>query len=124
MPCKHIYAVEYLITWQTETDGQQTVTTKTETVKVTYKQKWPAYNASQTEEKERFIVLLDALCKLVDQPMQTNGRPRLPLADMIFACVYKVYSCFSSRRFMSDLRAARRRSMSTKQAILIACRAI
>lgn len=23
---------------------------------------------------------------------------------MIFACIYKVYSCFSSRRFMSDLR--------------------
>src|SRR5215831_16971446 len=75
-----------------------------ETVKVTYKQNWPAYNAAQTEEKERFIVLLDVLCKLVDQPPQAKGRPRLPLADMLFACVYKVYSCFSSRRFMTDLR--------------------
>ena len=89
MPCKHIYAVEYLITWETKTDGQQTVTTKTETVKVTYKQNWPAYNAAQTEEKARFIVLLNALCKLVDQPPQHNGRPRLPLADMIFSCVYE-----------------------------------
>jgi transposase len=61
---------------------------------------------AQTEEKARFIVLLDALCKLVDQPTQTNGRPRLPLADMVFACVYKVYVGFSSRRFMSDLREA------------------
>jgi hypothetical protein len=76
------------------------------TVRSAYKQNWPAYNAAQTEEKERFIVLLDALCKLVDQPLQAKGRPRLPLADMIFACVYKVYSCFSSRRFMSDLRDA------------------
>ena len=33
-------------------------------VKVTYKQNWPAYNAAQTEEKERFIVLLDALCQV------------------------------------------------------------
>ena len=106
LPCKHIYAVEYLITWQTETTGQQIVTTKTETVKVTYKQKWPAYNAAQTEEKERFVVLLDALCKLVDQPLQGKGRPRLPRADMLFACVYKVYSCFSSRRFMTDWRNA------------------
>src|ERR1043166_6052406 len=106
MPCKHIYAVEYLSTWQTETVGQQTVTTKTETVKITYKQSWPAYNAAQTEEKERFIVLLDALGQLVDQPMQSNGRPRLPLGDMVFACVYKVYVGFSSRRFMSDLREA------------------
>jgi transposase len=65
-----------------------------------------ATNAAQTEEKERFIVLLDALCKLVDQPAQTNGRPRLLLADMVFACTYKVYSCFSSRRFTSDLREA------------------
>ena len=51
-------------------------------------------------------MLLDALCQLVEQPMQGIGRPRLPLADMIFACVYKVYFCFSSRRFMSDLREA------------------
>jgi len=107
MPCKHIYAVEYLITWDTVTEDTQTVTTKTETVKVTYKQNWPAYNAAQTEEKERFILLLDALSKLVDQPMQSNGRPRLPLADMVFACVYKVYVGFSARRFMSDLREAK-----------------
>jgi transposase len=104
--CKHIYAVEYLTTWKTETDGQQTVATKTETVKVTYKQNWPAYNAAQTEEKARFIVLLHALCQLIEQPIQRFGRPRLPLADMIFACVYKVYVGFSSRRFTSDLREA------------------
>ena len=106
-PCKHIYAVEQRITWDTAPDGSHTITTtEIQTVKVTYKQNWPAYNAAQTEEKERFIVLLDALCKLVDQPAQTNGRPRLPLANMIFACVYKVYVGFSSRRFMSDLREA------------------
>jgi len=87
LPCKHSYAVEYLISWKTTTEGTQTVTTKTETVKVTYKQNWPAYNAAQTEEKERFVVLLDALCKLVDQPLQGKGRPRLPLADMILAAL-------------------------------------
>src|ERR1043166_4995285 len=105
-PCKHIHAVECLMVWETITEGGQTITTKTKTVRITYKQNWPAYNAAQTEEKERFIVLLDALCKLVDQPLQGNGRPRLPLADMVFACVYKVYVGFSSRRFMSDLREA------------------
>lgn len=105
-PCKHIHAVECLIVWDTITEGDQTITTKTKTVRVTYKQNWPACNAAQTEEKSRFIVLLDALCKLVDQPTHKNGRPRLPLADMVFACVYKVYIGFSSRRFMSDLREA------------------
>jgi transposase len=105
--CKHIYAVECLIVWQTVTDGDETITTtKTQVVRVTYKQNWPAYNAAQTEEKERFIVLLNALCQLVQQPAQANGRPRLPLSDMLFSCVYKVYCCFSARRFMSDLREA------------------
>ena len=106
-PCKHIHAVECLIVWETVTDGSHTITTtKTQVIKVTYKQNWPAYNAARTEEKARFIVLLDALCKLIDQPAQVKGRPRLPLADMVFACVYKVYVGFSPRRFMSDLRAA------------------
>ena len=30
LPCKHIYAVEYFISWDTKTEGTQTVTTKTE----------------------------------------------------------------------------------------------
>jgi hypothetical protein len=98
--------VECLIVWQTVTNGDQTTVTKTKTICVTYTQNWPAYNAAQTEEKERFIVLLHALCALVEQPLQSNGRPRLPLSNMVFACVYKVYCCFSSRRFMSDLREA------------------
>src|SRR5262249_25010770 len=106
-PCKHIHAVECILVWSTVTEGGQTITTtKTQVVRVTYKQNWPAYNAAQTEEKARFIPLLDALCNLVEQPLQGNGRPRLPLADMVFACVYKVYVGFSSRRFASDLREA------------------
>lgn len=58
------------------------------------------------EEKSRFIPLLEALCTLIEQPPQGRGRPRLPLGDMVFASVYKVYEGFSSRRFMSDLREA------------------
>ena len=34
------------------------------------------------------------------------GRPRLPLSDMVFASVFKVYCGFSSRRFTTDLRDA------------------
>jgi uncharacterized Zn finger protein len=71
--CKHIYAVECLIVWETITEGGTTTTTKTQTIRVTYKQNWPAYNVAQTEEKERSIVLLNALCQLVDQPLQRNG---------------------------------------------------
>ena len=68
---------------------------------------WTAYNAAQTEEKARFVSLLADLCRTVPQPPQTGrGRPRLPLSDMLFASVYKVYVGFSSRRFTSDLHDA------------------
>jgi transposase len=68
---------------------------------------WTAYNASQVEEKHRFAELLADLCNTVPQPPQHGkGRPRLPLSDMLFASVYKVYVGFSARRFTSDLRDA------------------
>jgi DDE family transposase/SWIM zinc finger len=108
--CKHIFAVEYTIQRETITDGETTVTKTTETVKVTkvtYRQDWTAYNAAQTEEKSRFMELLADLCSNIPQPEQIGaGRPRLPMSDMVFASAYKVYSCFSSRRFTSDLRDA------------------
>jgi transposase len=69
--------------------------------------KWTAYNAAQCEEKTRFVALLSDLCNAVPQPIQEGrGRPRLPLSDMVFASVYKVYVGFSSRRFTCDLRDA------------------
>jgi len=108
--CKHIYAVEYTLEREVVSDGETTVTTTTETVKVTrktYSQDWTAYNAAQTEEKERFMELLAGLCKGIPQPEQKGAGQRfLPLSDMVYACVFKVYSLFSSRRFMSDLRDA------------------
>src|SRR5919202_4411660 len=68
---------------------------------------WTSYNAAQSEEKRRFVVLLAELCSTVPQPEQRGkGRPRLPLSDMLFASVYKVYCGFSSRRFTTDLREA------------------
>lgn len=69
---------------------------------------WTAYNAARSEEKIRFVALLADLCSGVPQPprLPGAGRPRLPLSDMVFASVYKVYVGFSSRRFTSDLRGA------------------
>jgi transposase len=108
--CKHIYAVEFTIeretkTKRTKTDKGETVTTTvTETVKIRYKQVWSAYNSAQTNEKKHFLALLSDLCSGIDEPIQTMGRTRLPMADMIFAAAYKVYSTVSSRRFMTDLK--------------------
>jgi Transposase DDE domain len=116
--CKHLHAVEFTIsrettrTEKTVTRNGKSATTVTETVKttktarVTYRQDWPAYNAAQTHEKDLFQTLLTALRRGIPEPPQTMGRPRLPLADMVFAAAFKVYVGFSARRFMSDLREA------------------
>lgn len=104
-PCKHVYAVLTVMTAEKNADGTTTATA----TRMTYSQDWSAYNEAQTHEKDTFVRLLADLCSGVPQPEQTTGRPRLPLGDMVFAAVYKVYSGFSSRRFTSDLREAHAR---------------
>ncbi len=110
-PCKHIHAVEYVIQRETKPDG---TTTYTQSVKVTCTQEWPAYNEAQTHEQECFVALLRDLCNGIPQPEYKFGRPRLPLADVVFGMTYKVYSTMSGRRFMSDLREAEANGLVTK----------
>ncbi|MGH9882631.1 MAG: transposase, partial [Pyrinomonadaceae bacterium] len=113
--CKHLHAVEYVIQRTLEFDADGTVT-ETETVQITkstrktYPQNWRAYNAAQTGEQDKFQELLHELCKPIETPPQTGrGNRVMPLADMVFAMVFKVYSTFSARRFMSELREAKER---------------
>jgi transposase len=107
LPCKHVFAVEYVIQRETRTTPKgETVVTETQAVRVTYTQDWASYNAAATGEKETFCRLLRDLCSTVEEPEKGRGRPRLPLSDMIFAAAFKVYSTVSGRRFMTDLRAA------------------
>jgi transposase len=95
---------------QDNPDGSVTVTqTVTVAERKTYPQNWPAYNAAQTNEQDKFQQLLSDLCAGVEEPAWKGGRPPLPLKDMIFSAAFKVYSTFSSRRFMSDLREAKER---------------
>lgn len=65
-----------------------------------------SYKKAQTTERAHFIEFLHQLCSGIEEPIQTNGRPRLPLADIILGLVYKVYTGVSGRRFASDLRDA------------------
>jgi len=98
--CKHVYAVEFTIKRET-TDANGTVT---QTVRLTYRQEWSAYNAAQVHEKEHVAALLHDLCLAIDTPEQKRGRPRLPLADSVFCAAMKVYGGASGRRTMTDLR--------------------
>jgi transposase len=115
--CKHLYAVQFTLEEieRTKTtvieDGKTTVT---ETVKVkrkTYRQEWKSYNAAQTHEKSQFQALLYELCAAVETPVNRFGRPRLPVADMLFSMVFKTYTTLSGRRFATDLREAHVRGL-------------
>ena len=97
-PCKHVYAVQALLL------GTDTDTAPPEAVRIT--QPWQAYNESQVHEGELFATLLRSLCDTVPQPPQANGRPRLPLSDMLYGMGLKVYSTLSTRRAMSGIRDA------------------
>jgi transposase len=88
------------------TTAQGQTVTETVTVKQKYTQDWQSYNAAQQTEKSHFLALLYQLCSKVEEPIQTMGRPRLPLKDILFAVTYKTYSMLSSRRFASDMRDA------------------
>ena len=107
--CKHIFAATF-VSRRENPDGSVTVTqtvalAQTET---TYPQAWAAYNEAQTNEKDKFQMLLSDLCNglPLGPQVKKNGRPSLPLSDMIFSATFKVYSTISARRFMSDLREA------------------
>jgi transposase len=109
--CQHIYAIEFIEKREQRPDGTEVVT---KTMRVTYGQDWPIYNEAQMHEQERFIELLRELCNGIQQPEYKFGRPRLPLSDVIFSIVSKVYSTMSGRRFMTELREAEARQLISK----------
>jgi transposase len=103
--CKHIFAVELTLTQEITNEGMMTTT---KTMRMTYAQDWQAYDKAQTNEKIMFMKLLKDLCSSIEQPVYKFGRPTLPLSDMIFGVVFKVYSTFSLRRFTSDMKIAQK----------------
>ncbi len=108
-PCKHVLAAELV----SERDGgkrSKCIDTDAVPKRKTYKQNWPKYNLAQTTEKTRFQELLFDLCRGVEEPTRhRNGGRRTFMRDMVFASAYKVFSTFSGRRFMCDLKDAHTR---------------
>ncbi len=104
LDCKHIYAVLYAEKLIAEQPDSSVIS---EVPKKVYTHDWAAYNKSQIEEKDTFLKLLAELADTVPEPLgEPTGRPRLPMQDMVFASALKVYTTFSCRRFMSDMRMA------------------
>ena len=76
-----------------------------------YQQNWPAYYASQVNEKPLFFEICGELRKEVLEPQYVTGHPPCPLGDMVFSLVYKVYSNLSSQRFQYDLKEAQAKGL-------------
>jgi transposase len=102
--CKH--AVAALIAAKQIEVPVAMITEESAVERPTYTQAWSAYEAAQQHEREHFVTLLRDLCSGIEQPVYKFGRPRLPLADIVFACVLRSYVGLSSRRAASDVRAA------------------
>ena len=54
-----------------------------------------------------FMKLLKDITSNLKQPDYEFGRPTLPLSDMAYSSVMKVFTTFSLRRFMSDMQIAK-----------------
>jgi len=108
--CKHAFAVQYYLQKITIKKGK----VKVEAKKLTYPQAWSAYNKSQETEKERFMELLKDLLENIEEPDYNFGRPKISEKDLMFASALKVYSQFSLRRFMSDLKFAKEKELIQK----------
>jgi transposase len=69
---------------------------------------WTRYNKARTSEKRLFYMLLDDLLEIIPQPKIGNGRPPVPLRDLLFCGAIKLYNGFSARRISSDMDHAHR----------------
>ena len=68
-----------------------------------------AYDLGQNAEKDGFLKLLAELCQGIEEPPPSTGRPRMPMRDMVYSVVHKVYSLFSYRRHTRELKEAKAR---------------
>jgi transposase len=107
--CKHIFAAAEIERREKSTDGRNSRDPTVMERRPTYRQNWPAYNAAQVAEKDKFQLLLHDLCSGIPKATPQRGRPPIPRPDAIFCIAFKVYSTMSGRRFSSDLREAHRR---------------
>jgi transposase len=67
---------------------------------------WQAYNQYQRTEKGVFLSLLFELCEGIEEPIQSRGRKRASLRDLIFAMTLKNYTLLSGRRNSTDIQDA------------------
>jgi len=115
LDCKHVIAAR-IVCARDHGGEEPNIPVDAVPKKKTYRQDWPKYNLAQTTEKRRFQELLFDLCRNLPNRERKNkrGRPYTPMADMIFAIAYKIFSTMSVRRFISDLDEAHAKGFTSQ----------
>jgi transposase len=92
--CKHIWAVHWTLA---KLDGGELPEldelAPADPPKPKFTRDWPAIHESRRQEKKKFMLLLADLCSGLPTkpPGEKGGRPRLPLSDIVFGLVFRVY---------------------------------
>jgi hypothetical protein len=100
--CKHVAAL-LIVQGQAYQDSSSTI----RITKIRYRMDNVAFNASQMNEKDEFVVLLRDLCAAIDDlPRDPSRRGPKPIAlrDVVASALMWTYTRLSGRRAMSDIR--------------------
>lgn len=104
--CKHIWAVHVQLLREFKEDMDDFPPEyEYPEPKPTYSQKWSDYRKARTNEKPYFLKLLKELCNGLSNEHRV-GRPRLPLSDITFAAVLKVYLGVAADLAMPEINSA------------------
>ncbi|HEX3952434.1 MAG TPA: transposase [Stellaceae bacterium] len=103
--CKHIYAAEIFLRRE---QGLDETDAPVGPRRPTYPRDFSLINAAQTREEDEFEPMLFALCQGVADFPYAKGRRPVPLCDVIFAIITKVYLGKSARRVVSRLNRSHR----------------
>jgi transposase len=104
--CKHQFAVEEKI-WGEIKLAESANAMKAVRRTPRKKRNWAGYNKAKTNERSRFLELLYELCQMIPEPPKNGrGRTPMPLSDMLFSIIAKIYERNSFRRFYGYLNEA------------------
>jgi transposase len=107
--CKHIHAAQAVARREASNTAPLPETQTLEPPKrPTYRQNWPVYNEAQINEKPCFKAMLFELCKPLVTTIPEVGRPPIPVSDLMFLSIYKIYITTSARRCLGDLKDLQR----------------
>jgi transposase len=106
--CKHQYAVDEKINREFKTVSANNNGAK-KPKRIQTKRNWSGYNKAETKGRTKFVELLSEICGQISEPPAKKGRGRknLPIRDLIFCLLLKIYETHNSRKtldYLNDLQ--------------------